>query len=81
MTREEVIQVLKRTIAYESDFAEAKIMAIEALSTDIVRCKDCKHRMYTEDGESDPYDIVCDYHMSDGFDEKDFCSYGERRKP
>ena len=32
MTREEAIQVLKRTIAYESDFAEAKRMAIEALS-------------------------------------------------
>ena len=32
MTREEAIQVLKKTIAYESDFAEAKRMAIEALS-------------------------------------------------
>ena len=34
MTREEAIEVLKKTIAYESDFAEAKRMAIEALSAD-----------------------------------------------
>ena len=32
MTREEAIAVLKRAIAYESDFAEAKQMAIEALN-------------------------------------------------
>ena len=34
MTREEARQVLERTVAYESDFAEAKRMAIEALSAD-----------------------------------------------
>lgn len=34
MTREEAIQVLKNTIAYESDFAEAKRLAIESLSAD-----------------------------------------------
>lgn len=34
MTREEAIQVLKKTIAYESDFAEAKRMAIESLSAE-----------------------------------------------
>lgn len=47
----------------------------------VVRCKDCRHRVFTKDGESNPHDIVCDYHMSDGFDETDFCSYGERREP
>lgn len=31
MTREEAIEMLKNTIAYESNFAEAKRMAIEAL--------------------------------------------------
>jgi len=39
MTREEAIDVLKHTIAYESDFAEAKRMAIKALSapqTDLI---------------------------------------------
>ncbi len=47
----------------------------------LMRCKDCRHRVFTKDGESNPHNIVCDYHMSDGFDETDFCSYGERRNP
>lgn len=31
MTREEAVKILKSTLAYDSDFAEAKQMAIEAL--------------------------------------------------
>lgn len=31
MTNKEAIETLKRTIAYESEFAEAKALAIEAL--------------------------------------------------
>lgn len=46
---------------------------------EIVRCKDCKHRVYTDDGESCPDDIVCDLWESDGFTETDYCSRGERR--
>ena len=46
---------------------------------EVVRCKNCKHKVRTSDGEYNPEDIVCDYHMSDGFDENDYCSYGERR--
>ena len=34
MTKEEAIDVLKKTLAYESDFAEAKRMAIEALQAE-----------------------------------------------
>lgn len=45
----------------------------------VVRCKDCKHRVYTDDGESNPDDIVCDLWESDGFTEADYCSRGERR--
>ena len=44
----------------------------------LVRCRDCKHKVVTEDGEYNPEDIVCDYWMSDGLDSADFCSYGER---
>lgn len=44
----------------------------------VVRCKDCKHKVVTSDGEYNPEDIVCDYHASDGFDSYDFCSYGEK---
>lgn len=45
----------------------------------VVRCRDCKHKVTTEDGEYNPRDIVCDYWESDGLEETDFCSYGERR--
>lgn len=52
--------------------------AVEAGYVKVVRCKECKHKVRTSDGEYCPVDIVCDYHMSDGFDENDYCSYGER---
>ena len=45
---------------------------------EVVRCKDCKFKTVTSDGEYNPEDIVCEYFMSDGFRETDFCSYGER---
>lgn len=46
----------------------------------VVRCKDCKHKVVTEDGEYDPEDIVCEYWMSDGLNSNDYCSYGERKE-
>lgn len=48
--------------------------------TFVVRCRDCKYNVANQD--PDPYDttdytdIVCTYHMSDGFDPEDFCSKG-----
>lgn len=47
---------------------------------EVVRCKDCKYKTVTSDGEYNPEDIVCEYFMSDGFRETDFCSYGEREE-
>jgi hypothetical protein len=47
---------------------------------DVVRCKDCIYKTVTKDGEYNPEDIVCEYHMSDGFDSDDYCSYGKRKK-
>ena len=47
---------------------------------EVVRCKDCKHKVVTEDGEYDPEDIVCEYWMSDGLNSNDYCSYGERKE-
>ena len=44
----------------------------------VIRCKDCKHRCETENGEYNPEDIVCAYWMSDGLSETDYCSYAER---
>lgn len=45
---------------------------------EVVRCKECRHKVVTKDGEYNPHDIVCEYHMSDGFDETDYCSYGAK---
>ena len=47
---------------------------------ELVRCKDCKHKVVTEDGEYEPEDIVCEYWMSDGLNSNDYCSYGERKE-
>ena len=58
----------------------AEVMNAPAVDAVIpVRCKDCKHRCETEDGEYNPVDIVCDYWSTDGLKYWDFCSYGERR--
>jgi len=46
----------------------------------VVRCKDCKHNVLTKDGEYNPEDIVCDYWATDGLEETDYCSYGERKE-
>lgn len=51
MTREEAIEILKRIIAYESDFAEAKRMAIEALSE--------KHQLSAETPTNTPTIVRC----------------------
>ena len=48
-------------------------------AVEVVRCKDCKHKVTTKDGEYNPEDIVCDYWSTDGLEETDFCSYGERK--
>lgn len=45
----------------------------------LVRCRDCKYKTVTKDGEWNPEDIVCGYWMSDGLEETDFCSYGEKK--
>ena len=53
---------------------------------EVVRCKDCRFNVanITKDNldETDysGTDIVCSYHLSDGHNEDDFCSYGERRE-
>ena len=44
----------------------------------LIRCKDCKYKVVTKDGEWNPEDIVCDYWASDGLEADDFCSRGER---
>ena len=60
-------------------FAPFKDIAKDRVN--VVRCKDCKYKVETEDGEWNPEDIVCDYWASDGLEADDFCSRGERKKP
>ena len=46
----------------------------------VIRCKDCKHKYEREDGGYNPHDIACYYWESDGLEESDYCSYGERKE-
>ena len=55
------------------------ITPIRADAVQVVRCKDCVHKVVTQNGEYNPEDIVCDYWSTDGLEETDFCSYGERK--
>lgn len=47
---------------------------------EIIRCKDCKYKCETEDGEWNPEDIVCSYWDTDGLMWNDYCSYAERKE-
>lgn len=60
--------MVQNTNAIENELKdiEAIDMAIEALQTEVVMCKDCKNRARY---------AVCDFFAEDGF-----CPHGERRK-
>lgn len=48
-------------------------------SVPVVRCKDCKHNYSKKHNKCYNHeDIVCDYFETDGLNDDDFCSYGER---
>lgn len=71
MTRAEAIEQLNNVRDWISE--EAIDMAIEALQTDIVRCKECKWHGH----------IGCAVQIVDESDRpngNDFCSFGERRE-
>ena len=44
----------------------------------VVRCRDCKFKVVTDDGEWYEQDVVCSYWATDGLTADDYCSYGER---
>ena len=76
MTREEAIQVLK-DISWQMgsvkrwDNIEAIDTAIEALQTEVVRCKECTNFDYAFN--------YCDF-LEAGVEGEDFfCAYGERK--
>ena len=46
---------------------------------DVVRCKDCKHNYSKKINKHYNHEwIVCDYWETDGLNDNDFCSHGER---
>lgn len=82
MTREEAIRLLTNIKGYTHITLyewldvekEALDMAIEALQTDFVRCKDCKHRYVSGNGTTQYY--VCDF-MDAQYEDDGFCHHGK----
>jgi len=81
MKREEAIAILTETQVFyfapkgKEKTQEALDMAIEALQTELVRCKDCRHRY--EEGDCTHY-YWC--RLNDRpIDDTDFCAWGERK--
>lgn len=86
MTREEAIKLLicEKVCVEDVDgnigaerVRQAYDMAIEALQTEVVRCKDCKYgnRVTSLDSGEDILCIFSDWEYSDN----DFCNRGERK--
>lgn len=83
ITREEAIKFLIKPVATSTKIGEEKQkefeaynMAIEALNTKVVRCKDCRH--YLIDGFTSTTGWC--YEIKNSVYEDDYCSYGERRE-
>ena len=74
--RDEWVKYIPMEFDMNISFVLGKIAEVPTI--DIVRCKDCKYKVVTDDGEYNPQDIVCSYWASDGLEEEDFCSYGEQ---
>lgn len=78
MTRKEAIEIINNTSFFApsmSEVDEALNMAIESLSIDVVRCKDCIHHKKFF-GRNEYYCDVFDWHSR----RMDYCSFGERRE-
>lgn len=80
MTREEAIKWFKENPFYNENHKPFS-MAIEALQTDAVRCKDCK---FGQKKKSKEFLFVCNclegLWVCQSVKPNDFCSYGERRE-
>lgn len=86
MTREEAINWLnfikyhvenKIMATFDDDSEDAIDMAIEALKSEIVQCKDCKWY-----DKFPPIHTKCRCKLAKWWcNDMDYCSYGERREP
>lgn len=83
MTKQEAIKILD-WIPTKGDEVDAMEMAIEALSIDIVRCKDCKYFEYDHVEKLDGVPLIVAHEIctrwSDGVktSENGYCFLGER---
>ena len=89
MTRKEAIKLIEHiSIAFvptnqygdyddPEPYEEALNMAIEALSVDVVRCKDCKH--YKKINPKAKSGICCKDIVASVWNDDGFCSRGERK--
>jgi hypothetical protein len=77
---DEVIKILPNDLPYKASVKRVLMQAPAADVVEVVRCGQCKHCTLTDEGEYNPEDIVCVYFMTDGMQETDYCSYGERRE-
>ena len=79
MTREEAIQILSTRdwsgmlCGYTSGYSEALDMAIGALQTDVVRCKDCRF------WKNEHLCLVMSRYGSIDTKAEHYCSWGERK--
>jgi hypothetical protein len=65
------------TVADYLSYSDTAIQFVDAVP--VVRCKDCEHNYSKKHNKRYNHeDIVCDYFETDGLNDDDFCSYGER---
>ena len=69
-----------REIIVKEYHNEKGLITRREIGEELVRCKDCKYKVVTKEGEYNPEDIVCDYWQSDGLTENDFCSQGKEQE-
>ena len=63
--------------ASDAKFIRGGIKHLPSAQPEIIRCKDCVRHGFNKYGQNTP--TYCFYHMIDGWQNDDFCSYAERR--
>ena len=72
----EVLNITAETGAWETQTRVKRLQPADVV--EVVRCKNCKHKIVDENGEYNPENIVCFYWQFDGLTENDFCSQGKK---
>lgn len=79
------LDTVKQNAPYIHTMASLMMSVVPVANVaEVVRCKDCIYNVANR--EADPLDstdysgddIVCSYFMTDGLQDRDYCSHGER---